>query len=234
VSPQARVLDVPMRHLAIYDMDNTITAAPTWTRFLVAAAKVRAPWRLALLPAVGMAGVGYLLKLLDRAGLKQFAQRAILGAALTQNEMTRVAEAFAEREAEHGVLHGARARIAADRAAGYRLVMATASHGYYATAIARRLGFDDVVATQAKRDGQGRFLSLIEGENCYGPVKLRMLEDWMAQAGIERAEAHVRAYSDHVSDAPLLEWADEPFAVNAHGPLRALARAKGWPSLDWR
>jgi phosphoserine phosphatase len=45
---------------------------------------------------------------------------------------------------------------------------------------------------------------------------------------------HVRAYSDHVSDAPLLEWADEPFAVNAHGPLRKLADMRGWPQLDWR
>ena len=42
--------------------------------------------------------------------------------------------------------------IAADRAAGYRLVMATASHGYYAAGIARRLGFDDVIATQARRN----------------------------------------------------------------------------------
>jgi phosphoserine phosphatase len=102
--------------------------------------------------------------------------------------------------------------------------MATASHGYYAAAIARLLGFDDVVATQAKRDGQGRILSLIEGDNCYGPAKLHMIEAWMQGEGIARGDVHVRAYSDHVSDAPLLEWADEPFAVNAHGPLRGSRR----------
>ncbi len=56
----------------------------------------------------------------------------------------------------------------------------------------------------------------------------------MAERGIARADAHVRAYSDHVSDAPLLAWADEGFAVNAHGPLRALAKERGWPILDWR
>lgn len=223
-----------MGHLAIYDMDKTITATPTWARFLVHAARARAPWRLALMPVVGVAGLGYLLKLVDRAGLKQIAQRLLLGHALTPAELAAVAEQFAEAEVTKGVLHGARERIAADRAAGYRLVMATASHGYYAGAIARRLGFDDVVATQAKRDGQGRILSLIEGDNCYGPVKLRMIESWMAGAELARADLHVRAYSDHVSDAPLLEWADEPFAVNAHGPLAALATRKGWPLLDWR
>jgi phosphoserine phosphatase len=44
---------------------------------------------------------------------------------------------------------------------------------------------------------------------------------------------HVRFYSDHVSDAPTFAWADEPVAVNAHGPLRALARARGWRIEDW-
>jgi HAD superfamily phosphoserine phosphatase-like hydrolase len=223
-----------MQNLAIYDMDKTITAAPTWTRFLVHAARVRAPWRLALIPLVGLGGVGYLVKLVDRAGLKQLSHRLMLGHALSEADLATVADAFAAAEVEKGVLHGARAQIAADRAAGYRLVMATASHGYYAAAIGRLLGFDDVVATQAKRDGQGRILSLIEGDNCYGPVKLHMIENWMRRAGIVRADVRIRAYSDHVSDAPLLEWADEAFAVNAHGPLRELARARGWAEFDWR
>ena len=223
-----------MQLLAIYDMDKTITAAPTWTRFLVHAARVRAPWRLALLPAAGAASIGYLLKRLDRAGLKQVSQRLLLGSAVDAQTMTDIADHFAAAEMARGVLHGARERIAADRAAGYRLVMATASHGYYAEAIARQLGFDDVVATRAKRDGQGRILSLIEGDNCYGPVKLHMIEQWMGTIGLARPEAHVRAYSDHVSDAPLLEWADEAFAVNAHGPLKTLAARRGWPVLDWR
>jgi phosphoserine phosphatase len=61
-----------------------------------------------------------------------------------------------------------------------------------------------------------------------------MVENWMRSQGLVRGECHVRAYSDHVSDAPLLEWADEPFAVNAHGPLAALADTRGWPQLDWR
>jgi HAD superfamily hydrolase (TIGR01490 family) len=223
-----------MQHLAIYDMDKTITATPTWTRFLVHAARARAPWRLALMPAVGVAALGYLLKLIDRSRLKQLSQRLLLGHALTQADVEAVAARFADAEFATGVLQGARDRIEADRAAGYRLVMATASHGYYAAAIARLLEFDDVVATQAKRDAQGRVLSLIEGHNCYGPVKLHMIEHWMQQAGLDRADLHVRAYSDHVSDAPLLEWADEAFAVNAHGPLRILAHARGWTELDWR
>lgn len=220
--------------LAFYDMDKTVTRQPTWTRFLVHAARMRAPWRLALLPVAGIAGLGYLLRLTDRAGLKQTTQRLLIGHVLHAGEAHRIAESFADREIEHGVLAAARARIEADRAAGYRLVLATASHGYYAAEIARRLGFDDIVATGARRDANGHILPLLEGDNCYGPAKLRMVERWMADQGVARKDVHVRAYSDHVSDAPLLEWADEAFAVNAHGPLEALAQKKGWPLLDWR
>lgn len=227
-------LHASMARLAIYDMDKTITRAPTWTPFLIHAAKARAPWRLALLPAAGVAGIGYKLGLLGRARLKEIAQRMMLGRALSPEDVRGLAEAFADRVAATGVLDKARARIASDRAEGYRIVMATASHGYYAAAIAARLGIEDVVATGAKRDAQGRVLPELEGENCYGAAKLRMVEAWLAGEGIARGDAHVRAYSDHVSDAPLLEWADEAFAVNAHGPLAAMAKTRGWASFDWK
>ena len=62
----------------------------------------------------------------------------------------------------------------------------------------------------------------IDGENCYGPAKLRMIEEWLQKSGLERG--HVRFYSDHASDAPVFEWADEAVAVNPH------AGSRGWRS----
>ena len=117
-----------MPKLAIYDMDKTITRAPTWTRFLWHAAKARAPWRLAFFPAAGVAGLLYLLGVYDRGGLKQVTQRLMLGPALAPEAMAGLADGFAAEVASTGVFRGARERIAADRAQGYRLVLATASH----------------------------------------------------------------------------------------------------------
>jgi HAD superfamily hydrolase (TIGR01490 family) len=223
-----------LQRLAIYDMDKTITHAPTWTAFLIAAARDHAPWRLALLPLAGIATAGYAARLLDRAGLKQVTQRLLLGKRLPGAAAEAAAARFAERIAMTGTFRGARAQIAADRAAGYRLVMATASYRFYAAAIAERLGFDDVIGTETRFAPDGALLPVIDGENCYGPAKLRMIEAWMTTHGIARTDAHIRFYSDHVSDEPALAWADEPFAVNAHGPLRARARASGWPIVDWQ
>jgi HAD superfamily hydrolase (TIGR01490 family) len=224
---------MPLR-LAIYDMDKTITRSPTWTPFLAFAMRRRARWRMALLPWAALAGLAYVLKLIDRAELKQTTQRRLLGGTLARDHVESVTAAFADHIAATGVLDAARARIAEDKAAGYRLVMATASYAFYAGAIAERLGFDGVIATESEQDPAGALSWRMAGENCYGPAKLRRIEAWLEAQGIDRAEAHIRFYSDHVSDAPALEWADEAFAVNAHGPLKALARARGWPVLDWR
>lgn len=223
-----------MQHLAIYDMDKTITRAPTWTRFLIASAKRRAPWRLALLPLAGIAGLAYVVKAINRAELKAFSHKLLLGHETSVADMDAVAEAFAADELAHGVLAGARERIAADRAAGYRLVMATASHGYYAAAIGRMLGFDAIIATKALRDSQGRIISTLDGDNCYGAAKLHMILDWVKDEGLSRSDLYVRAYSDHVSDAPMLDWADEAYAVNPHKPLASMAVQKGWQRFDWR
>ena len=56
----------------------------------------------------------------------------------------------------------------------------------------------------------------------------------MADEGLQRELCHIRAYSDHVSDAPLLAFADEAFATNPHAPLAEMARANGWEIIDWR
>ena len=221
-----------MHKLSVYDMDKTVTYAPTWTRFLVQTARAEAPWRLALLPLAALATLGYAARLIGRGRLKEITHRLLLGNAMPEAVAARAAARFAERVAASGIYAGARAQIAADRAAGYRLVMATASYGFYAEAIAERLGFDTVIATGVVGE-HGVIRAKISGENCYGSAKLRMIEAWMASEDIARADAVVRFYSDHVSDAPTLEWADVGIAVNAHGPLRVLAAVKGWAVENW-
>ena len=58
-------------HLAIYDMDKTITREPTYAGFLRHAAMKLAPWRLAMLPLVGISALAYGLRLVDRQRLKE-------------------------------------------------------------------------------------------------------------------------------------------------------------------
>jgi HAD superfamily hydrolase (TIGR01490 family) len=221
-----------MHHFAVYDMDKTITYAPTWTSFLVRTAAVEAPWRLALLPVAAGATLGYVFGLLSRARLKEVTHALLLGRAIPEATVARAAARFADRIVESGIYSGAITQIAEDRAAGNRIVMATASYGFYAAAIAERLGFEAVIATGVVRE-HGMIRAQIAGENCYGRAKLAMIEAWMAGQGIARGDAVVRFYSDHVSDEPSLEWADVAIAVNPHTQLRAMAWSRGWRVEDW-
>ncbi len=223
-----------MIRLAIYDMDRTITRLPTFTYFLLHAARRRHPWRLLFLPLVGVATALYALRIIDRARLKVWNQSLLVGPAIHPEELGPIADSFADNTLRGNVLADAKARIAADHAEGYRLIMATASYRLYAKAIADKLGFDVTVATNTLAGLDTRIMAKIDGENCYGPAKLRMITAWMHDAGIAREDAHIRFYSDHISDSPAMDWADEAIAVNAHGPLRKLASVKGWAIVDWR
>lgn len=220
--------------LAIYDMDRTITRRATYTSFLVHAALSLAPWRLLLFPFVVLTMAAYLLKLVERGRLKEINYGLLVGRGVTAARLEPVIEAFADRQIASNIMPGALASIAADRAAGRRLVMATASYRLYAAAIARRLGFDDVVATETSLDAEGRVVARIDGANCYGLAKKDMIEAWLQREGLEREAVHIRFYSDHVSDHHVHRWADEPVAANAHARLVRLARAEGWEVVDWR
>jgi HAD superfamily hydrolase (TIGR01490 family) len=220
--------------LAIYDMDRTITRRATYTPFLLHAARHLAPWRLLLAPLVLLTFVAYGLKLLDRGRLKEINYRLFIGRGVSPERLEKVVESFADRQVATNIMPGARANIAADRAAGRRLVMATASYRLYAASIARRLGFDDVIATETELDTAGRVIARIEGSNVYGPAKLAAIEAWLQREGLTREAVHIRFYSDHVSDAPVHRWSDEPVAANAHERLMRLAKTEGWEVLDWR
>lgn len=219
--------------LAIYDMDRTITRRATYTPFLIHAAVRLAPWRLALLPAVAMTMLAYVLKLIDRGRLKEINYTLLIGRSTAPERLEPVIQSFADRQVATNILPGARRSIEADRAAGRRLVMATASYRLYAGAIAERLGFRDVIATETKIDVKGRIIARIDGANCYGGSKLAMIRAWLEREGLEREAVHIRFYSDHISDSVVHHWSDEPVATNAHDRLIRLAQVEGWEIHDW-
>lgn len=217
--------------IAFYDMDRTITVHPTYARFLLWMALRHDPWRLLLLPVSALAGAGYLLRIVSRDRLKQINQQLLVGT-LRVAALAGPMAAHADYVFAKNIRPGALDRIAADRAEGYRIVIATASYRLYVDAIARRLGVDDVIATDLVAS-RGRVRAKISGHNCYGQHKTLKMIAWLTEHGLDRADCHIRCYSDHISDLPMLELADEAFVTNAHLPMRAVARQKGWPELDW-
>lgn len=219
--------------LAVYDMDRTVTRRATYTPFLLHCALQAAPWRLFLLPLVVASMLAYVARIIDRGELKQINHRLLIGRAIHPRDLQPLVDSFADKQVATNIRPGARSAIARDKAEGRRLVLATASYTLYSRAIAERLGFDDVIGTGSVIGLDERVQCLIDGENCYGPAKLRIIAAWVEKSGLLGKHGHVRFYSDHVSDQPAFEWADEPVAVNPHEKLKRLAKERGWPVENW-
>lgn len=220
------------RLLHIFDLDRTITRLPTYTPFLIHAALRSAPWRLLLIPLLLPFFAAYGLKRLDRKGLKQVMQALMLGRRIDPALRARITASFARATVDGNSYSEAQRIIKAANEAGERVVIATASHRFYVEPIAAALGANDVIATGSVWDGD-RLTSHIAGDNCYGAAKRAMIEAWFAQTGLARNQVHVRFYSDHVSDLPSFDWADEPIAIHPSPKLRAVATQRGWRIIDW-
>jgi len=216
-----------VRKVAIYDLDGTVLRRATFTPFLLFAALRHERWRVLLAPVWIGAMLLYKLGFFGRRALKQFGLRLFLGRRMTHATLEAISRAFADRAATW-LAPGAERAMAADRAEGCSLVMATAAMEFYAGGIAERLGFDHVIASRNQPLSADLSACLIDGENCYGaekPVRVKAMFD---QLGWDRADCEIRFYTDSVSDGPLLDWADRAVLVNAGPSGRKVAEQRGW------
>lgn len=217
-----------MTRYAVYDMDKTITQRPSWTPWLMYYTRRVHPWRLLLLPLLLVPLCHYALGFIGRAGLKERSQRLLMGRRAPAETIAMVARRFAEDFGSRQERAEALAQIAADKAAGYTLVLATASATFYAGELGRRWGFDIIVGTRNVPDGD-RVTPQIAGGNCYGANKLALI----VPALLDTPE-DVIFYSDSESDLPAFLWARKPVAVTPTGALQRLAGERGWPVRNWR
>ena len=222
-----------MTKIALYDLDKTITKRPTYLPFLLHAAWRYDRRRLIFLPGLGILFALYIVRALDRGGLKERMQDMLLGSPVDAEKMAEIAESFADATITNNLHPQARDRIAREKAAGHRLVLATASYAFYVGPLARRLGFDDVIGTEVKRDADGNILAKIDGENCYGPAKLSRVQAWAEAEGLAKEDIAVRFYSDSPTDLPVFDWSDEAIATNPTSKLRKIAEQRGWRIFAW-
>lgn len=95
--------------------------------------------------------------------------------------------------------------------------------------IGRWLGATDVIATRMAL-ADGRYTGEMEFW-AYGEAKAVKARELAAVRGYRLAGCY--AYSDSVTDLPLLEVVGHPHAVNPDRMLRKIARRRGWPVLQF-
>src|ERR1700677_1312176 len=119
--------------------------------------------------------------------------------------------------------------IAAHKLCGRDVVVVSASGEEIVAPIARALGATHAMATRmvvedGKYTGEVAFY-------CYGEGKVQAIRELAAREGYPLE--HCYAYSDSVTDLPMLETVGHPAVVNPDRGLRREANERGWPVLSF-
>jgi phosphatidylglycerophosphatase C len=226
-----------MQRIAIYDLDRTLLRKPTFTPFLLFAAARAEPWRLLMLPVWIAAMIGYRIGFYGRKPLKQFGLHVFAGRHLKETVYAPIVRDFAIWRVRSDYTDIARQSVEAHRKEGAIIVIATAAPEIYATEIGRILNIEHVIATRhlhaPDRNGALGYFAKIDGENCYGPEKLRRTINWLQAQGLPRSGCEIVAYSDHPSDAPMFDWSDQAIMITTNPRLIAAAKDNGWTAANF-
>lgn len=121
----------------------------------------------------------------------------------------------------------ARHLVAAHRQAGRDVIIVSTSGLEMVGPIGAMLGASGVIATKM-RHADGRYTGELEFY-AYGEAKAIRIRELSAERGYRLADCF--AYSDSVTDLPMLEAVGHPHAVNPDRQLRKIAAQRGWPVL---
>jgi HAD superfamily hydrolase (TIGR01490 family) len=127
------------------------------------------------------------------------------------------------------VYREATALIEEHKAAGRDVVIVSSSGAEVVEPIAAMLGADRAVATRMVVD-EGRYTGEIEFY-AYGEHKATAVEQLATEEGYHLPDCY--AYSDSITDLPMLEAVGHPTAVNPDRALRREAGLRGWPVVDF-
>jgi HAD superfamily hydrolase (TIGR01490 family) len=116
------------------------------------------------------------------------------------------------------------------RAAGRDRVVLSASPTEIVSRFAEAAGLELGVGTTSQVDADGRYTGRLAGPFCYREGKAEVLRALAREHGYDLAASY--AYSDSLSDLPMLEAVGHPVAVNPEPELRALAEERGWPIVE--
>jgi HAD superfamily hydrolase (TIGR01490 family) len=123
----------------------------------------------------------------------------------------------------------ARRLLSEHRGAGRDVIIVSTSGHEVVAPIGTLLGAVSVIATRM-RIADGRYTGEMD-VYAYGEEKASQVRALAAERGYSLPDCY--AYSDSVTDLPLLEVVGHPRAVNPDRALRRIAVARGWPVLSF-
>ena len=219
----------PERHLAAFDLENTLIASNVVESFSwLATRRLNMPERMRyVLRTLAQAPNLSSMDRKDRADFLRFFYRRYEDAPVAQ-----IAEDSKELMTQLIVTKSFPAgirRVREHKAMGHRTMLITGAMDF-AVAGLKPL-FDEIVAAEMTVKPDGTYTGELAKVPPTGETRAQVLADYCSAEGLLLEECI--AYADSTSDLPMLECVGFPVAVNPETRLASIARKRGWLVEEW-
>ncbi len=210
---------------AFFDLDKTVIARASMVAFGKPLYRAGLLSRWLLLRAL-YGQLVYLYLGADEARMARMREAALaVTAGWSRDHIRALVRETLEEVIEPIIFEEALDLIRQHQAAGRPVFIVSASPEEIVDPLAHYLGVDHVIATRPRTDEHGRYTGEVDFY-AYGPSKVTAMEEAAERLGLDLGSSW--AYSDSITDLPMLAAVGHPVAVN---PDRALAREaaeRGW------
>ncbi|MCX7678648.1 MAG: HAD-IB family hydrolase [Spirochaetes bacterium] len=215
------------RYVAFFDLDHTILDTSSALLYLQYLRDQELIGKFELTK-------GVILSLLHRAGffttedvIKKWVKKY---EGVSENETIEHARRWFEKMVKSHIRLEAFKEIKRHRENGARTVILSASTNYGCEPIKTFLGMDDIISTKLEVRN-GILTGNLEGEYCYGQVKLTKAMEYCIQHNFDMDTAWY--YGDAIADIHILERVGHPVCVTPDKKLHKIAIKRGWPIVQW-
>ena len=215
--------------LAIFDLDNTLIAGDSdhrWGEFICAIGLVEATQHTAQNDSFLQA---YQDGTLDIFAYLDFALGPLAG--LKTQEVAVLQQKFMDDWVEPLILSAAENLLEKHRRQGDTLLIITATNTVVTRPIADRLNVKHLIGCEAECL-DGVYTGRPTGIPSFQEGKITRLKKWLKTQDTSWETTHF--YSDSHNDLPLLQWVEQPYAVDPDAKLQAIATARNWPIISLR
>ncbi len=220
-----------MQQAAFFDLDKTVIAKSSTLAFGKPFYKAGFLGRRTLMK-FGMAQLFYVLFGADEDQLERARDQLLrLTAGWHRAEIEQLVEETLDEVADPLVYAEALFLIDEHKRNGRRVILVSASPEQIVRPIGRHVGVTEIIATRIKTDSAGFFQQELE-RYAMGPGKADAIRELAEREHLDLEGSY--AYSDSVTDLPMMELVGHPVAINPEKELRRIAEERGWPILEFQ